>query len=114
MKLRIDTTGVTFVCTRTPEQRLNFDSGQPRIDKASQLPLWLVQVMALDADGGEVIAVTVAGEPNVAVGQPVAVSGLMALPWSQDGRSGIAYRAEAITQSTATSPTKNSGTAARP
>ena len=29
-------------------------------------------------------------------GQPVQVDGLVALPWSQDGRSGIAFRADAI------------------
>ncbi|GAB5011529.1 hypothetical protein MAHJHV63_40110 [Mycobacterium avium subsp. hominissuis] len=52
---------------------------------------------APDATGGEVLAVTVVGEPKVVVGQPVSVTGLVALPWSQDGRSGIAYRAEAIT-----------------
>lgn len=28
MKLRIDTTGVTFLCTRIPEQRTNFDTGE--------------------------------------------------------------------------------------
>jgi hypothetical protein len=97
MKLRIDTTGVTFLSTRIPEPRTNFDTGAPRIDKATGQVLWLVQLIALDATGGEVLAVTVVGEPRVTVGQPVAVSGLVALPWSQDGRSGIAYRAETIT-----------------
>ena len=58
--------------------------------------LWLVQLMALDDSGGEVLSVTVAGEPKVTVGQPASVSELVALPWSQDGRSGVAYRAEAI------------------
>lgn len=97
MKLRIDTAGVTFLCTRIPEQRTHFETGAPRIDKATGQVLWLVQVIALDATGGEVLAVTVVGEPKVTVGQPIAVSGLTALPWSQDGRSGIAYRAESIT-----------------
>lgn len=96
MKLRIETTGVTFLCTRIPEQRTNFDTGAPRIDKATGQALWQVQLIALDATGGEVLAVTVVGEPKVIVGQAVAVSGLVALPWSQDGRSGIAYRAETI------------------
>ena len=96
MKLRIDTTGVSFVCTRAPEQRLAFDSGQPKVDRETGLPLWQVQLMALDTSGGDVIAVTVAGDPNVTVGQPVQVDGLVALPWSQDGRSGIAFRADAI------------------
>lgn len=97
MKLRIDTTGVAFLCTRIPEQRTNFDTGAPRTDKATGQVLWQVQLIALDATGGEVLAVTVVGEPKVTVGQPVAVAGLVALPWSQDGRSGIAYRAETIT-----------------
>src|ERR1700687_4576541 len=96
MKLRIDTAGVSFVCTRAPEQRLAFDTGQPRIDRETGLPLWQVQVMALDSSGGDVIAVTVAGDPNVTVGQPVQVDGLVALPWSQEGRRGIAFRADAI------------------
>lgn len=96
MKLRIDTAGVSFVCTRAPEQRIAFDSGQPKLDRDTGLPLWQVQLMALDSTGGDVIAVTVAGDPNISVGQPVQVEALVALPWSQDGRSGIAFRAEAI------------------
>ncbi|WP_375373733.1 hypothetical protein [Mycobacterium sp. AZCC_0083] len=52
--------------------------------------------MALDASGGDVIAVTVAGDPGVTVGQPLHVDGLVALPWSQDGRSGTAFRADTI------------------
>ncbi|HYB38944.1 MAG TPA: hypothetical protein VEF72_26600 [Mycobacterium sp.] len=96
MKLRIDTNDTTFVCTKPPEARTAFDSGQPKIDHATGLPLWLVQLMALDSSGGEVIAVTVAGDPKITVGQPVQVDGLVALPWSQSGRSGVAFRAEAI------------------
>ena len=96
MKLRIDTTGVSFVCTRAPEPRIAFDTGQAKTDRETGLPLWQVQLMALDTSGGDVIAVTVAGDPNVTVGQPVQVDGLVALPWSQEGRSGIAFRADAI------------------
>ena len=114
MKLKIDTAGVSFTCTRAPEQRVNFDTGQPRVDKATGLPLWLVQVMALDQSGGDVISVTVAGEPKVSTGRAVTVAGLVALPWSQDGRSGIAYRADAITEGADMSSVKNPVTAARP
>jgi hypothetical protein len=96
MKLRIDTAGVSFVCTRAPEPRIAFDTGQAKTDRETGLPLWQVQLMALDTSGGDVMAVTVAGEPNVTVGQPVQVDGLVALPWSQEGRSGIAFRADAI------------------
>jgi hypothetical protein len=114
VKLKIDTAGVSFTCTRVPEQRVSFDTGQPRVDKATGLPLWLVQVMALDESGGDVISVTVAGEPKVSAGGAVTVTGLVALPWSQDGRSGIAYRADAITPSADTSQSKNPVSAARP
>ncbi|EPQ80825.1 hypothetical protein MMEU_1350 [Mycobacterium marinum str. Europe] len=71
-----------------------------------------MQVMALDESGGEVISVTVAGEPQVSAGRAVTVRGLVAVPWSQDGRSGIAYRAEAITQTADGSPAKAPGSAA--
>ena len=107
MKLKIDTAGVSFTCTRAPEQRVNFDTGHPRVDKATGLPLWQVQVMALDESGGDVISVTVAGQPKASPGRAVTVTGLVALPWSQDGRSGIAYRADAITEAGDTSPAKN-------
>ena len=125
MKLRIDTTGVSFVCTRAPEPRIAFDSGQAKTDRETGLPLWQVQLMALDTSGGDVIAVTVAGDPNVTVGQPVQVDGLVALPWSQEGRSGIAFRADAIRASgaplagviappKAATPTGVSGSAGKP
>jgi hypothetical protein len=87
MKSRIDTSGTTFVCTRAPEPRTAFDTGQPKIDQPTGLPLWLAQLMALDSFGGEVIAVTVARDPKITVGQPVQVEGLVALPWSQAGRA---------------------------
>ena len=96
MKLSIDTARVSFVCTRAPEQRIAFDTGQAKTDRETGLPLWQVQLMALDTSGGDVIAVTVAGDPNVTVGQPVQVDGLVALPWNQESRSGIAFRADAI------------------
>jgi hypothetical protein len=125
MKLRIDTTGVSFMCTRAPEPRIAFDTGQAKTDRETGLPLWQVQLMALDTSGGDVIAVTVAGDPNVTVGQPVQVDGLVALPWSQEGRSGIAFRADAIRASgaplagvlappKAATPTGVSGSAGKP
>jgi hypothetical protein len=97
MKLKVDTTAVSFMCTKTPEPRTDFGSGQPKIDKATGAVLFQVQLMALDADGGDVLSVTVAGEPKVSVGQPAVVTNLVATPWSQEGRSGVAFRAEAIT-----------------
>lgn len=93
MRLNIDTSGVQFFCTRAPEARTDRDTGAPRMDRETGLPLWQVQLAALDSTGGEVLAVTVAGQPEIAVGSPVTVQGLYAIPWTQGDRSGVAYRA---------------------
>ena len=55
-----------------------------------------VQLMALDESGGEIFAVTVDAEPKVSVGEFVRVEGLVAMPWSQGDRSGVAFRAALI------------------
>lgn len=99
MKLKVDTAAVSFMCTKNPEPRTDFGTGQPKIDKTTGAVLFQVQLMALDADGGDVLAVTVAGEPKVTVGQQVSVTNLVATPWLQDGRSGVAFRADAIISS---------------
>ena len=64
MKLNIDVNGVQFFCTRGAEARTDRDTGVPRIDRETGLPLWQVQVAALDATGGEVLAVFL-GEQDV-------------------------------------------------
>ena len=76
MRLKIDVRGVQFFCTRAPEPRTDRDSGAPRIDRETGQPLWSVQLAALDATGGEVLSVTVAGQPGVNVGSPVEVADL--------------------------------------
>jgi len=93
MKLNIDTTGVTFLCTRDPQAKTDRETGAPKVDRETGEAQWQVQLAALDATGGEVLAVTVAGRPDVAVGSPVALEDLVAIPWSQGDRSGVAYRA---------------------
>jgi hypothetical protein len=71
-------------------------TGQQKVDSDGQ-PLWTVELFALDEFGGEVIRVTVAGiQPKVSQGQPVTVEDLEAVPWSNNGRSGVAYRATSI------------------
>ncbi|VBA62460.1 hypothetical protein LAUMK41_05851 [Mycobacterium attenuatum] len=64
------------------------------------MPLYAAQLLALDDTGGEVLNVTVAGDPKVSVTQAVSVSGLVAIPWAQGDRSGVAFRADAITSTT--------------
>lgn len=109
LSLPIDTSGMKFTCTRRPDLRTVRETGQPRLDRATGRELWQVQVMALTADGAEILAITVPGEPAVSVGQPVTVEGLVALPWAQGERSGIAYRASAIRPSAPTKPAGPAG-----
>ncbi|MGC5026488.1 hypothetical protein ACLQ3K_17200 [Tsukamurella sp. DT100] len=111
MRLRLDITNTQFLVTRAAEPRLNFDTGAPRIDPDSGLALHSVQVLALDETGGEVLNVTVVGDPKVPVTQPVTVAGLVAIPWSQGDRSGVAFRADSITARSAPSSAGSSGSA---
>ncbi len=67
------------------------------MDRDTGRPQWMVEVLALDAERGEVIRVTVAGDqPKVSTGQPVRFDGLEAIPWSNNGKAGVAYRAASI------------------
>jgi len=96
MKLNIDTTGVTFLCTREPQAKTDRTTGAPKVDRETGEAQWQIQLAALDSTGGEVLLVTVAGRPDIGVGSPVAVEDLVAIPWSQGDRSGVAYRAGTV------------------
>lgn len=61
------------------------------------VPMWTVELLAQQAEGGVVINVTLAGEkPTVASGQVVTLEDLEVIPWNQNGRHGNAFRATAI------------------
>jgi hypothetical protein len=102
MRWTIDTTGVQCQVTRNPEQKLD-QNGKQKIDREGR-PMWTTQVIALDTTGGEVLAITVAGAvPTVTVGQVVKPVGLEAIPWNNNGKHGVAFRAselKAVTGST--------------
>ena len=53
--------------------------------------------MALVETGGEILTVTLDGEPKVNVGEFVQLHDLVAIPWSQAYRSGVAFRAAGLT-----------------
>ena len=93
MKLYVDTTGKQVQVSRDTEPKTD-QNGNQRSDRGTGRLMWSTQVFVLDETGGEVIAITTAGEkPNVKVGQLVAVSGLEAIPWATNGRNGVAFRA---------------------
>ena len=97
MKLYVDTSTKQVTVSRESVEKTDGQSGRQKTERGTGRPMWSTQVFVLDDDGGEVIAVTTAGErPNVKVGQLVAVSKLEALPWATNGRNGVAFRAEEI------------------
>ena len=96
MKLLVDTGSKQVTVTKDPTEKLE-QNGRQKTERGTGRPMWSTQVFVLDDDGGEVIAVTTAGErPNVKVGQLVLLSRLEALPWATNGRNGVAFRAEEI------------------
>ncbi len=96
MRLPIDTSGMTFLAAGPPEQVVNFDTKAVKVDDSGQ-PIFAVQIVALVEGGAEVLAVKVAGEPKgITKGGSVNLVGLVAQPWSMDGRSGVAFRAVKI------------------
>jgi len=97
MKLLLNTGKFTFTVTKAPEPRKDYGKDQQKMDRDTGRPQWVVEVLAMDAERGEVIRVTVAGdEPKVRQGQPVAFTDLEAIAWTNNGKSGVAYRAAAI------------------
>jgi hypothetical protein len=96
VRLPVDTSAMTLVAMAAPEPVVDFATRQPKADANGQ-PLFTVQVAAMYADQGEVLAVRVAGQPaGIGPGMAVEVVGLTAQPWELGDRSGIAYRAAAI------------------
>ncbi len=96
MKLYVDTSTKQVTVSRDPVEKTE-QNGRQKTERGTGRPMWSTQVFVLDDDGGEVIAVTTAGEkPNVKVGQLVSVSKLEALPWATAGRNGVAFRAQEI------------------
>ncbi|MEQ7006436.1 hypothetical protein ABN028_09545 [Actinopolymorpha sp. B17G11] len=94
MKLFIDKSRATFTVTKATEPKTDAD-GRQRADKRTGELLFVVQVMALDETGGEMLTITVAGQPpKVNVGQIIDPVELEAIPWAQNGRNGVAYRAK--------------------
>jgi hypothetical protein len=92
MRLGIDTSGVQFTVTKNTEQKLD-QNGKQKVDRDGR-PMWTTQVMALDESGGEMLAITVAGvTPSATVGQLVKPVGLEAIPWNNNGKHGVAFRA---------------------
>ena len=97
MRIKLDTSLIRFMITKPAEPKMDRDKGLQKIDKTTGALLWQLQVMALDDTGGEILTVTLDAEPKIGVGEFVQLHDLVAIPWSQADRSGVAFRAAGIT-----------------
>ncbi len=97
MRLYVDTSQVSFQVSREFAERTDQD-GKQRKDKRTDQLMWTAQLVAVDEEGAEVLNVTVLGDtpPKVTKGQPVTPVELQALPWAQNGRNGVAFRAKTV------------------
>lgn len=96
MRLMVDTSRVSFTVSREAQAKVEQGTNPAqRRDRNTGFPLWTVQLVAMEADGAEVINVTVASEqpPKVTPGQLVSPMELQAIPWAQNGKNGVAFRA---------------------
>lgn len=96
MELLIDISRKSFTVGRPFERKLD-DNGVQKLDRQTRLPLFSAQFVVMDERGADTIMVTIAGEPpQLQQGQPVTVVRLVALPWANNGRNGVAYRADEV------------------
>ncbi len=97
MRIKLDTSMIRFMITKPAEPKMDREKGLQKIDKATGALLWQLQVMALDDTGGEILTVTLDAEPKIGVGEFVQLHDLVAIPWNQGDRNGVAFRAAGMT-----------------
>src|SRR5215208_3511370 len=112
VRLPIDTSRLEFLVVAPAEPLRQYEEGKPREAWAARTDvngevLWRVQLVALGDGEAEIIRVAVPGDPNVSQGEMATLEGLTAQAWEMDGRSGTAFRAQAIKSSS--SRTSGSG-----
>ena len=113
MRLYIDTSKAAsgFMVSRGFEPKVDITTGRIKTDRATGQELQTIQLTAFDERGGEVITVTVAGAVReIPVMTPVSVVELEAIPWNNNGRSGVAFRAASVTPINTGRTTTNTST----
>jgi hypothetical protein len=97
VKLFIDTKATVFLAGGAPTPVVDYETKQPKVDRDSGEPLYAVQVIAMQDGESDIITVKVPGlPPTMGQGTPVRVVDLVANPWSNNGKSGVAFRAVRI------------------
>src|SRR5262245_51787782 len=101
MRLPIDTSRLQFLVVAPAEQLRQYEEGKPREAWAPRTDgngevLWRVQLVALGDGEADIIRVSVPGDPKLSQGEMVRVEAMTAQAWEMEGRSGMAFRAQAV------------------
>jgi len=101
MRLPIDTSRLQFLVVAPAEQLRQYEEGKPREAWAPRTDgngeiLWRVQIVVLGDGEADIIRVAVPGDPKLSQGEMVRVEAMTAQAWEMEGRSGMAFRAQAI------------------
>lgn len=107
--LPIDTAKYTgIICAVPPAPRIaDRETGRVRVDRDTGKTVYQVGLCLMSATSADVVNVSVPGESaGVQNGVPVQVRDLVAVPWENEGRHGIAYRATEIKPLAATPSSK--------
>ncbi len=100
MPLRLDTSQIAFTVGSDFEPVTDFQTKQPKAD-VNGVPLVQVSLVASFKTSwgktqSEVLTVRLPEGKPLPPGVPVRPVGLTAIPWSQNGKSGVAFRAAAL------------------
>ncbi|MEV6317199.1 hypothetical protein [Streptomyces sp. NPDC051776] len=112
-QIPVETSAAMVMVAVPPQDKvINKKTGEIAVDRETQEPLKTVDVMFAANGSAEVITVTVPASgvsDELAMGTPVALTGLVARPWENEfngqKRHGISFRAVAVT-SLAEAPAK--------
>lgn len=93
--IKVDTTGTRYTVGAAPRPKNDMD-GRQRTDRQTGTPLFTTQLVKVDAEGAEILTITTPGAPQVEQGAEVRPVGLVAIPWQQGQRAGVAFKADRI------------------
>ena len=106
IRIPVDITKAQYLVTSNTGPKIaDRRTGVQKIDKKTELPMWVTELTQISAKGGaRVLQVTTLSEtqPALSIGETVVPEGLEAMPWeSKDNdtgatRFGIAYRADVL------------------
>lgn len=96
-EINVDTRGSVALTLGVAEVRTEQDSTAPKTDRASGKPLFRLPVVFVGRGGrGELVQVTVPGDPGIPAFSQVEFAELRIMAWAQNGRSGNAWRADSV------------------